>query len=691
MTQPDEKTSPSSLGSSTSFSPIQDAQKPEGSQRSHYQRLKTPTSQTPSGSDLGQTQRRHLFPPLYPCHFKMQRAGFMGAWLGAHATILIYFLVKHSPHDLPEGLNQATQYGILTSVMAILVAMSPTFIGLLRRTPLDNVFTFEKRVHAHKFISYILFLWTIAHVSLHYYTGIGYAEEIHAARWFVFWGDRLGITGQLMWMFYLFLGIAALPPVRRAYYEAFYYLHHLFFVNIVMLYLHSENGKAEKYVTGPLVIFLADYLYRALRSYPVIWSRRARIRYVRLHQSDVVEIGFDRKELWQHTRTGQYVKICVPELGIFQWHPFTLTATPSECKVLADGKSHELWRIHFKVVGNWTKQFAQRLQKVTAGGDIYNNAYDQEARIGRVVNDVVVPEVMPIDCDEEDAEYIMAIANRIDSGDSGVAVAANASDARMLGGEQVAVEMESAMLSTGHVRREVLVPKKSAFDPMSPSSSSDSAFDQTWGEATFSGTQAQALLPTILVDGPYNAPMESFFEQKAGIIIAAGIGITPYIAALEQVLEMCENRIPVRTTQTTREDLLPQSIYLVWVFRDISMINILMDTLKRLRDHRRARDIVVPCLYVTGQVGFDCENTRSDVFGRPMVRLSNGIRLSLGRPPFHRMIPHMASKHENSRIGVFCCASKELTSQVRTIVHDTNAAISHLGTDMVMRAECFSM
>ncbi|ORX72163.1 hypothetical protein DL89DRAFT_291387 [Linderina pennispora] len=663
MTQPDEKTSPSSLGSSTSFSPIQDAQKPEESQRSHYQRLKTPTSQIPSGSNVGQTQRRHLFPPLYPCHFKDAACRLHGC---------------HSPHDLPEGLNQATQYGILTSVMAILVAMSPTFIGLLRRTPLDNVFTFEKRVHAHKFISYILFLWTIAHVSLHYYTGVGYAEEIHAARWFVFWGDRLGITGQLMWMFYLFLGIAALPPVRRAYYEAFYYLHHLFFVNIVMLYLHSENGKAEKYVTGPLVIFLADYLYRALRSYPVIWSRRARIRYVRLHQSDVVEIGFDRKELWQHTRTGQYVKICVPELGIFQWHPFTLTATPSECKVLADGKSHELWRIHFKVVGNWTKQFAQRLQKVTAGGDIYNNAYDQEARIGRVVNDVVVPEVMPIDCDEEDAEYIMAIANRIDSGDSGVAVAANASDARMLGGEQVAVEMESAMLSTGHVRREVLVPKKSAFDPMSPSSSSDSAFDQAWGEATFSGTQAQALLPTILVDGPYNAPMESFFEQKASIIIAAGIGITP-------------NRIPVRTTQTTREDLLPQSIYLVWVFRDISMINILMDTLKRLRDHRRARDIVVPCLYVTGQVGFGLRKHTLRCVWRPMVRLSNGIRLSLGRPPLRRMIPHMASKHENSRIGVFCCASKELTSQVRTTVHDTNAAISHLGTDMVMRAECFSM
>ncbi|KAI8324087.1 hypothetical protein GQ54DRAFT_309525 [Martensiomyces pterosporus] len=626
----------------------------------------------------------------------------MGIWAGGHATILTYFLIKYS-HDLTEGLNQATQYGILASVMGILLAMSPTFIGLLRRTPLNSIFTFEKRVHAHKFMSYILFAWTIAHSSLHYWSGVGYADSIHATHLFIFWEDRLGITGQLMWMFFMVLGIAALPVVRRLYYEVFYYIHHLYLVNIVLLYLHSENGKATRYITGPLAIFVADYLYRAARSYPLIWSRRARIRYIRLHPCDVVEIGFDRKELLQHTRVGQYIKICVPELGIFQWHPFTLTATPDECKVLADGKPHGIWRIHFKVAGDWTLRFSQRLHKVTAGGAIYNNVYDQEARIGRVVNDVVMPEIMPIQCkqDECDEEYILSLASRIDSAGSAGAVAVHADSAETSSGEiaedaaaaRVLSEASSPMGSE-QACRVPLAPKKSEFDAMTAPSSNNSTFDEAWLEPHVNDgqapAQAQARLPTILVDGPYNAPMETFFEHQINIIVAAGIGITPYIAAMERVLEMCAGNMPERTTQGTRDDLLPQKIYLVWVFRDMSLMSMMIDTIQRLRDDPRARELVVPCLYTTGHMDTEHHTTASDVFGKPMVRLSNGIRISLGRPPIARMVSYMAGKHANANVGVFCCAPKELTSLVRSSVHNANAAVAHQGTHMVMRAECFS-
>ncbi|KAJ2364035.1 hypothetical protein IW150_006587 [Coemansia sp. RSA 2607] len=117
----------------------------------------------------------------------------------------------------------------------------------------------------------------------------------------------------------------------------------------------------------------------------------------------------------------------------------------------------------------------------------------------------------------------------------------------------------------------------------------------------------------------------------------------------------------------------------------------MLQTLQRLRADPRARSIVVPCLYVTGPVDTAHETTMSDVFGRQMVRLSNGIRLSQGRPPIARMVSYMAGKHPNSRVGVFCCAPKKMTSQVRSSVHDTNAAVAARGTHMEMRAECFSV
>ncbi|KAJ2601219.1 hypothetical protein H4R99_003077 [Coemansia sp. RSA 1722] len=670
--------------------------------------LQSQASLAPEASIVDRPPRKYLLPPIYPCHYKLQRAGYMGIWTGMHAAILAYFLAKNAANDWTEGLNVASQYGILLSVMGILLAMSPTFIGLLRLTFLDRIFTFEKRVHAHKFMSYILFVWTITHSSLHYWTGVRYADSANLTRLFVFWQDSLGITGQLMWIFFLFIGVAALPAIRRLYYEAFYYIHHLYLVNIVLLYIHSQNGMALRYVTGPLVIFVSDYVYRSLRSVPLIMSRRARIRYIKFHPSDVVEIGFDRRELLQHTRIGQYVKICVPELGVFQWHPFTLTALPSETKVMADGKAHGIWRIHFKVAGDWTRKFAQRLQRVAAGGDAYTNNFNQEARIGRVLNGVIVPEVIPMQTQLEcDNEYVMAMANRIDSVDSAIAVG-NGQTETSVSPDSDAVALVASItpshsrsgealdrqspVANGQACRVPLASKKTQFDDISYISASDNSMsDDAWLDPAGIHGSRQAMLPTILVDGPYNAPMESFFEYHANIIFAAGIGITPYIAALDRVLEMCADGIPTRIGQTTRDDMLPQTIYLVWVFRDVSLLCVMLPALQKLRSDARAREIVVPCLYLTGSVDAAHEVTASDVFGRQMVRLSNGIRLSQGRPPVSRMVSYMAGRHPNSRVGVFCCAPKKMTSLVRSSVHNTNAAMAARGTHMEMRAECFSM
>ncbi|KAJ2626941.1 hypothetical protein GGF44_004877, partial [Coemansia sp. RSA 1694] len=123
-------------------------------QHKHHQRtLQHQPSFAREATAVDLPARKYLFPPIYPCHYKLQRAGYMGAWMGMHVSILAYFIATNVRKDWTEGLNLATQYGILSSVMGILLAMSPTFLGLLRQTPLNRVLTFEKRTHAHKFMS----------------------------------------------------------------------------------------------------------------------------------------------------------------------------------------------------------------------------------------------------------------------------------------------------------------------------------------------------------------------------------------------------------------------------------------------------------------------------------------------------------------------------------------------------------
>ena len=59
---------------------------------------------------------------------------------------------------------------------------------------------------------------------------------------------------------------------------------------------------------------------------------------------NIVRITFDRKDF--HYRSGQYVFLCVPQLSIFEWHPFSISSAPMEVNV----------SIHIRTLGNWTKK-----------------------------------------------------------------------------------------------------------------------------------------------------------------------------------------------------------------------------------------------------------------------------------------------------------------------------------------------
>ncbi|KAJ2012909.1 hypothetical protein IWW57_006198, partial [Coemansia sp. S610] len=52
--------------------------------------------------------RKYLLPPIYPCHYKLQRAGYMGIWTGLHVSILAYFMATNGRLNWTQGLNLAS-------------------------------------------------------------------------------------------------------------------------------------------------------------------------------------------------------------------------------------------------------------------------------------------------------------------------------------------------------------------------------------------------------------------------------------------------------------------------------------------------------------------------------------------------------------------------------------------------------
>jgi predicted ferric reductase len=92
------------------------------------------------------------------------------------------------------------------------------------------------------------------------------------------------------------------------------------------------------------VVYLIERVYREWRG-----RRKTRITKVIQHPSKTIEIQIKKASF--KAQAGQYIFICCPEIGLFEWHPFTLTSSPYE----------DFVSIHTRVVGDWTTKFAYRL------------------------------------------------------------------------------------------------------------------------------------------------------------------------------------------------------------------------------------------------------------------------------------------------------------------------------------------
>jgi NAD(P)H-flavin reductase len=151
-------------------------------------------------------------------------------------------------------------------------------------------------------------------------------------------------TGWAVQAGYTALCVAAVPPLRRRLFETFYRSH-------ILLVLFSAAATLSH--GGPLVLvgfglWVVDVFFRlGLRA--AFWNPH-RARLTRL-PSKVVRISLlgrcasYPKGKFTY-RAGQYCFICVPKLGLLEWHPFSISSAPFQPEV----------QLHARVLGDWTER-----------------------------------------------------------------------------------------------------------------------------------------------------------------------------------------------------------------------------------------------------------------------------------------------------------------------------------------------
>ncbi|CAJ1956923.1 unnamed protein product [Cylindrotheca closterium] len=151
--------------------------------------------------------------------------------------------------------------------------------------------------------------------------------------------------------------LTSFPWIRRNRYEVFYYCHLMVIPALLMAHLHHIN---LIYYTAPsLVAYTLDKIvgYFAAR------------RPVQLVDLSVPVEGYTRMTLLVDPNhadfsPGQWIKVKVPAISNWEWHPFSITSAPNQSTITLDIKA-------MGGVGSWGDKL-QHLAKSVSAGSVYD-------------------------------------------------------------------------------------------------------------------------------------------------------------------------------------------------------------------------------------------------------------------------------------------------------------------------------
>jgi len=129
-------------------------------------------------------------------------------------------------------------------------------------------------------------------------------------------------------------------------------LYPLFFL---LLSLHGLQALLQEpkfifYLIGPGIIFLIDKTIELRRSYVEV-----PLKEFDLLQSSVTCLKMKRPKSFDY-HSGQWIRIALPEVSKWEFHPFTLTSCPAD----------DFISCHVRAVGPWTISLREYLKKVRA-------------------------------------------------------------------------------------------------------------------------------------------------------------------------------------------------------------------------------------------------------------------------------------------------------------------------------------
>ncbi|KAJ2459902.1 hypothetical protein GGF42_001174 [Coemansia sp. RSA 2424] len=297
---------------------------------------------------------------------------YFGFWIVIQALLFSLAIVNYLYYPMWQDMYNLLGMSFITarsSALAlhvdtalVLFPICRTVISWIRTTPLNRIIPFDHATLFHMVIGYSIVFFTLVHAGSHYHNYYRVSKALNVPYWRLLFTTGHSITGHIMTLCMLIMGITGMSKFRRKHFNVFWNLHHLFVVYFACFSIHgafcllkpneppycTSGGNFWKYWLASGLVYLFERLSRELRA---SWrSREMRVQKVILHPGKVIEVQFRKPRAFKGL-AGQYAFLNCPAVSTQQWHPFTLTSAPEEDYV----------SMHIRLAGDWTRAFAETL------------------------------------------------------------------------------------------------------------------------------------------------------------------------------------------------------------------------------------------------------------------------------------------------------------------------------------------
>ncbi|GAA6060317.1 hypothetical protein JCM10212_002958 [Sporobolomyces blumeae] len=190
------------------------------------------------------------------------------------------------------------------------------------------------------------------------------------------------------------------------------------------------------------------------------------------------------------------------------------------------------------------------------------------------------------------------------------------------------------------------------------------------------------VLPRIMVDGPFGSASEDVFDFEVSVLVAGGIGVTPFASVLKHIW--------YRLNSDGRDSTRLSKVYFFWVCRDFTSFEWFQSLLMAL-EAQDTRGHIEIHTYLTCPLKLDqVNNIVTNGVGAEEDALTKlRAPTHYGRPNWNVLFPSIAQAHRDVReIGVFFCGPKPLAGQLEKCCK-TFSQPGEDGTRFVWRKENF--